>query len=454
MTSGSLAGGASNASDRRAEWDESMAFLTGLAAAVVEDSRVRPGESVAGHGPNWTGGTLIRPGWRNCYPAFWIRDFAMSLDSGLITPEEAIHALLLTAQLQAPQDRFLPSGSFVPRGAIADHITFGGEPIFYPGTLDDAEAQGQPFGYYPSLDDHFYFVEMAWHAIVVCGREDLLRTSVAGVPFLERLALAFAVPQVDPESELVVCDEQRRGVSFGFTDTVVHTGKLLFCSLLRYRAAVWMADLLTRAGDRAAAERYARIAATISSEIPRTFAHDGGLLVASTGPERAARCLGIGVCCGDGCACRACGDPCSRRDQTSARVGHDRVEGNVRHVPTDADFNTSTAWERVVGQQSRNRYQNGAYWGTPVGWVCEAVAPVAPAVAERLALDYVADLREGDYRQGPAYGAPWECMHPSGDHRQSTGLYVLSHGASWSLPPAGLGATLPSVRGHSRAKMS
>ncbi len=161
---------------------------------------------------------------------------------------------------------------------------------------------------------------MAWHAIVVCGRGDLLRTSVAGVPFLERLALAFAVPQVDPESELVVCDEQRRGVSFGFTDTVVHTGKLLFCSLLRYRAAVWMADLLTRAGDRAAAERYARIAATISSEIP------GPLLTTADCWSRrrvlrAARCLGIGVCCGDGCACRACGDPCSRRDQTALASG-------------------------------------------------------------------------------------------------------------------------------------
>jgi len=425
VTSGSLAGGASNASDRRAEWDESMAFLTGLAAAVVEDSRVRPGESVAGHGPNRTGGTLIRPGGRNCYPAFWIRDFAMSLDSGLITPEEAIHALLMTARLQAPQDRFLPSGSFVPRGAIADHITFGGEPIFYPGTLDDAEAQGQPFGYYPSLDDHFYFVEMAWHAIVVCGREDLLRTSVAGVPFLERLALAFAVPQVDPESELVVCDEQRRGVSFGFTDTVVHTGKLLFCSLLRYRAAVWMADLLTRAGDRAAAERYARIAATISSEIPRTFAHDGGLLVASTGLSAQPDVWGSAFAVAMG----ALAEPAATRVVGAIRQalasGTIAWKGNVRHVPTDADFNTSTTWERVVGQQPRNRYQNGAYWGTPVGWVCEAVAAVAPAVAERLALDYVADLREGDYRQGPAYGAPWECMHPSGDHRQNA-VYMCS----------------------------
>ena len=159
---------------------QAMQELEALATAVVEASRVRPGESVAGHGPNTTGETLIRPGGRECYPAFWIRDFAMSLGSGLIRSEEAIHGLLLTAQLQAMEDRSLPSGSFVPRGAIADHVTFDGRPIFYPGTLDDVERQGQPFGYYPSLDDHYYFVEMAWYVATVCGREDLLKAEVGG----------------------------------------------------------------------------------------------------------------------------------------------------------------------------------------------------------------------------------------------------------------------------------
>lgn len=79
----------------------SMEYLTDLAAAVVEASRVRPGECVAGIGPNVTGGTLIRPGGRECYPAFWIRDFAMSLDAGLFTQEEVVHALVLAASQPA-----------------------------------------------------------------------------------------------------------------------------------------------------------------------------------------------------------------------------------------------------------------------------------------------------------------------------------------------------------------
>ncbi len=404
---------------------EAMSYLKALSAAVVEDSRVRPGELVAGHGPNTTGGTLVRPGGRDCYPAFWIRDFAVSLDSGLITSDEAVHALLLTAGLQASEDRHLRSGSFVPRGAIADHITFCGQPIYYPGTLDDVEGQGQPFGYYPSLDDHFYFVEMAWHAIVVCGREDLLHATVAGVPLLDRLALAFSVPRVDPESQLVVCDDGDRGVSFGFTDIVIHTGSLLFCSLLRYRAALRLAYLFNRAGAPAAAAGYARIASVISDRIPRIFAQDRGLLRASTGASAQQDVWGSAFAVAIGALAEPAAAAVSAALHRALRSGTIAWKGNIRHVPTDADFSASTAWERVVGQRMKNRYQNGAYWGTPVGWVCEAVARQDPAAAERLALDYVADLREGDYRKGPDSGAPWECMHPDGDHRQNA-AYMAS----------------------------
>jgi len=60
-------------------------FLEKLTMDVLESSRIYPGKEVAaGFGPNNTGGVLIRPGGRDCYPAFWIRDYAMSLESGLI----------------------------------------------------------------------------------------------------------------------------------------------------------------------------------------------------------------------------------------------------------------------------------------------------------------------------------------------------------------------------------
>ncbi len=72
---------------------EEFRWLGELAAAVVEASRVRQGEKVGPHGPNLTGHTLIRPGGRDCYPAFWVRDYAMSLESGLIGVEEERNVL-------------------------------------------------------------------------------------------------------------------------------------------------------------------------------------------------------------------------------------------------------------------------------------------------------------------------------------------------------------------------
>src|SRR5207248_4615278 len=79
---------------------DSMKFLKELTEAVVEASRVRPGESVGASPTNSTGCTLIRPGGRDCYPAFWIRDFAMSLDIGFVSYEEMLHALRLIAKTQ------------------------------------------------------------------------------------------------------------------------------------------------------------------------------------------------------------------------------------------------------------------------------------------------------------------------------------------------------------------
>jgi len=429
---------------------DALTYLIDLAAAVVEASRVRPGDSVAGYGPNTTGATLIRPGGRACYPAFWIRDFAMSLESaapvsaplsgspppsgplpsapllsGLIHPDEAEHALRLTARLQAPADRTLRSGSFVPRGSIADHITFDGQPIFYPGTIDDVENQGAPWGYLPSLDDHYYFVEMAWHVAVACSRRAILTERIDGVALLDRLAVAFDVPRVRPATGLVWCDEADRGVSFGFTDTVVHTGELLFCSLLRQRAARQMADLVTVAGRPDQAARYAAIADTLATHIPATFAHPSGFLRASTGLSAQPDVWGTAFAVYTGAVPEPVADRLSHALHRALLDGAIAWRGQIRHVPTWGDHRSDSAWERVVGGFPHNHYQNGAYWGSPLGWVCAAIARVDEPAAQQLALDYVAALQPEDFRRGDDYGAPFECMHPDGDHRQNP-VYMAS----------------------------
>jgi hypothetical protein len=403
---------------------DAMQFAETLTADVLEASRVYPGQSVAGYGPNATGGTLIRPGGRDCYPSYWIRDFAMSLECGLVSPAEMEHALRLTASRQQSTDWHTPSGSLVPRGAIADHITFDGKPIFFPGSMD-YDKQGQPWGYYPSLDDHFFFVDIAWQLISQGNRLGILDAVIEGMSLLDRLDLAFAVPSVDADTQLVCCDEEKRGVSFGFTDIVVHTGYLLFCSLLRFRAAKQLAQMHQLRGAQQRAQAYEAIAQTAATSIRSTFALENGLLKASTGKSAQVDVWGsaFAVYCGlwdgeDGQrACRALAHALSQ--------GTIAWRGNIRHVPTDGDHSAESAWEQVVGQWPKNHYQNGAYWNTPTGWVCYAVAQVDGRAARQLATEYVDQLREDDFRQGPEFGAPYECIHPQGDHRQNP-VYLTS----------------------------
>lgn len=403
---------------------DDIVFLEGLARDAVEASRVRPLEKVGAIGPNVTGGTLIRPGGRDCYPAFWIRDYAMSLESGMVTPEEQRHMLLLTASHQQDEEWPLPSGSVVPRGSIPDHISFGNKPIFYPGTLEDYEGQGGPrWGKLPCLDDAFFFIHMAAWYVANTGDADVLREVVRGKTLLKRMEEAYAMPPSRPETGLVYADEASRGVTFGFVDTIIHTGDLLFCSLLKVRAAEELSRLAAAVNDRVLAERYTRDGARLRTSIENAFAHDDGLFRASTGtsaqPDVWGTAFGvyIGAFSGERTE-KACA-----RFAEAYRTGTLAWKGNIRHVLTSDDFSETSAWEST--DVAVNRYQNGAYWGTPTGWVCYAIAQVDAGAAAQLAAEYVAELREGDFRKGPEYGSPWECMHPDGDHRQNP-VYMSS----------------------------
>lgn len=404
--------------------EEDMTFLLDIAKAVVEESRVRPGEKVGEIGPNITGGTVIRPGGRACYPAFWIRDYAMSLESGLVTIAEQRHMLLLTASHQQDAEWPLPSGSLVTPGSIPDHISFGNKPIFYPGTLEDYEGQGGPnWGYLPALDDAFFFVHMAALYVQQTGDASILEETVRGKSLFTRLEEAYAMPPARSESGLVYADKDRRGVTFGFVDTVTHTGDLFFCSLLKYRAALELAELAGRVGDTDGQARYQSAAGALRAALNTIFITDTGLYRASTGVSSQPDVWGtaFGVYIGaltpenERKACETLA-AAAREDTLAWR-------GNIRHVLTSDDFSTETAWERCLA--TRNTYQNGAYWGTPMGWVCYAIARVDPEGASALAREYVGELREGDFRKGPEHGSPWECMHPENGHRQNP-VYMTS----------------------------
>lgn len=403
---------------------EDARFLQELSRAVVDASRVAPGAKVGKIGPNVTGGTLIRPGGRDCYPAFWIRDYAMSLDSGLVSDEEQRHALLLTASHQQDEPWNLPSGSFVPPGSIADHISFGNKPIFYPGTLEDYEGQGGPnWGYLPALDDHYFLIHMAYVYVRTTNDAGILGEDVRGAALIERLARAHHAPPAREDTGLVYADEDKRGVTFGFVDCVTHTGDLLFCSLLKWQGAGEMAWLMERLGDAERRQTYLDAAARLKKAIGGTFADPSGYLRASTGKSAQLDAWGTAYAVYIGAL-----EPDLERRACEAlargyKDGAIAWRGNIRHVPTDGDFSGETAWESALAK--KNTYQNGAYWGTPTGWAAYAIARADADAARRLAREYIEELRKGDFRKGDKFGSPWECFHPDNNHRQNP-VYMTS----------------------------
>ncbi len=251
-----------------------LAFLRSLARDVVHASHVPPGRSV-GHSPtNTCGFPLIMPGGRGGYPAFWIRDFAMSLDSGLITPQEMLHHLRLVAQCQnGPAARKLNHGLVIPPFSIPDHINFNGTAVFYPGTYSSGEDQGGgAYGILPPVDDHYEFVHIAHCLFRATGKADFLEDRIQGITLFDRLIKAFDAPLSDPATGLVTTDDAHRAVGFGFCDTVYLTGDLLFPSLLRFRAAGELAQLCDAIGRSSQAAEYREIRRRISANLIPTFA--------------------------------------------------------------------------------------------------------------------------------------------------------------------------------------
>ncbi|WP_040415349.1 hypothetical protein [Cyclobacterium qasimii] len=389
-------------------------FLEGLTEAVLEASRIYPNQFISdAFGANNTGGTLIRPGGRNAYPSFWIRDYAMSLETGLISLEEQKHMLLLTAQTQANQTWITSGGSMIPVGAIADHIRIDdGLPIYFPGTYSFTDQGTEKWGSLPPYGDQFMFVHMAYIYVKANGGMSILSEEINGLNLIERLTLAFHVPPSGLENQLVIASEKFRGVDFGFRDAIEFTGELLYPSLLKYRAALELSALFSIMNRPELAVKYQQIAKAIKESIPNVFRDDSGFLKASTKlsaqPDVWGTSLAVylGVLEGEELAAA------SEVLMEAYKKGTISYRGNIRHVPTDHDFDENKVWEKSIA--AKNTYQNGAYWGTPTGWVAYAIHQSSPELAKQLATEYIDELIENDFRKGTAFGAPYECFDKEG----------------------------------------
>ena len=270
--------------------DSDLDYLGQLTKEVMESSRIYPGQKISEvYGSNNTGGMLIRPGGRDCYPSFWIRDYAMSLESGFITAKEQEHMLLLTASTQCDQTWISNSGSIIPLGAIADHIRIDdGKPIFFPGTYDYNTQGGKKWGMSPPFCDQFLFIHMAYCYAKNTSSPNILINEINGVRLIDRLEMAYKVPPTRQDGVMVYTTDDFRGVDFGFRDAIYITGNLCYASLLKYIASNELAGLFYLINRKDKADAYRTIAKRLKSEIPQLFSDNRGMLLASTGKSKQA----------------------------------------------------------------------------------------------------------------------------------------------------------------------
>ena len=299
------------------------------------------------------------------YEAFWLRDYEMMLEAGIVPPERIVPCAKI----------FLNAVS--PRGEGVDCVKFDGTPVYKPGYGSMGENA--------VLDGCAYTVLVAAHS--------WRQTKDAWFLAPERLALyakvLSAIPHdaaglswIDPAKDWDRCP-------WGFTDTVRKTGACLFSSLLEVSARREFAAMLAAAGSagRAAEERAA--AGRIAAAINRTFWDESaGLYRAATVRCRehdvfgSAYAVWLGVAEGE-------------RARRIATVFRDRyadfvLDGQVRHL-SKGDY-----WELCSAGVGRDFYQNGGYWGTASGWFAWTLS----LVDRDLALRTLSDLRRSCERNG------------------------------------------------------
>ncbi len=408
-------------------------FLASMAKDTVEASRVRLQTTAINISPyHPVRITLVTPG-KDTYRAFWIRDFSMAADSGFISQDELRYHLRLVCKCQVgPVDRLLKNGLRLPAWSIPDHINYDLTPVFYPGTYSSSDDQGNgTFGQLPPIDDHFEFVHMANALLKLSKSSAFLNDEIDDIKIIDRLCYAFESSTYEASTQLSETSEKERAVGFGFCDAEVHTGKLLFASLLRYRAAKELATMFNALRKHDRAEVYKQIAAKIKASLATVFAGEPklkGWLKASTGISGQADVWGtiyalyLGLLDGDA---RKAAEAAVLRGVKEGTIVY---EGAVRHVPTDLDYSPTTAWERSYS--GIGTYQNGAYWHTPTGWLIKVLERLDKGQAVKIFNEFIKHLREQDFRKGG--GAPWECFGKDGKAKQNP-IYMASVALPYSV---------------------
>ena len=296
------------------------------------------------------------------YEAFWLRDFAYTLEGAIDSYSEK--------ELREACKIFIRS--IRADGAGVDCVAFDGRPIYKPGF--------GTMGANPVADGSQFTIAVAWHTYRKTKDSKFL-----GEVINHLIRTMNAVPR-NPETGLVhIKDDGWDRCPYGFTDTVRMQGDILFCSLLYVEACHRLSDLLNTVERKADAAKWKREADTIAKSIREVFwDSQTGLFRAATIRCREHHIWGSAFAVYLGVA----DDSQSRAIAGYFRDNYPQVvqKGQIRHLPG------GVYWETCVA--AHDTYQNGAFWATPTGWFVYTLDIVDPKLADQTVIDLVTDFRE------------------------------------------------------------
>lgn len=371
---------------------------------------------------------LLLPAGDNHYPAFWIRDCAMMMQTGLVPPAVMRQAIETTSRFgqNGPSVLCLKNGLTVPAWTAADHVNHDGRPVFFPGTYESGENQGDgSYGFYPPIDDSAFYIMMVGSYVSVTGDTGILTEEFSGIPLAERLEHAWnAIPR-DPVTGLCKTDDPAYAVDFGFHDTVRKSGLLLAPSIQCRMAAETLSQLFEKSGDAERAGMYRRAKERLDAAITETFYDaDSGWFWSATGIGHQHDVWGSAVAAYLGILNEEQLKKTAETFYRAYRTGTAVYRGYVRQIPSDENFSETTMWE--CSTSPIEHYQNGAYWSTPTGCYASVLAEYDIAAAEEMLYAFIAHTEAHQDE-----GAPWEWMN-----RTETDIGARVYGTSASGPYA------------------
>jgi hypothetical protein len=271
------------------------------------------------------------------------------MECGLIPLHDIKQMMLLIASRQnGPQDA-IHDNALVPPFAIPDHINLDGSPVFFRGTYGSGKDSGDGIWEdLPPYCDYFYFIESVYWYVCQSLDWEILNQKISGFTLMDRIWKAFHVPQTDPDNHLLLTEDNRRAINFGFVDTVRQTGFLLFSSILRYRSAKMLAEIFKY-------QRKPDIVATLQEQIrvmehyiPLVFGDNSGWLKASTGMSSQHDIWGTCFAVFNGLLRGNTREAALEVIRDGYLSGNTCFRGNVRHVPMNADASEHSAWEQCL----------------------------------------------------------------------------------------------------------